>query len=182
MRIIICISALSAVLSISDTSVFALEYEDLSSCKRGWGATEAGDHTTAIKLFETCIKNGNLSPKSMARTYRNLGITHRRKGEPRKAIEFYNKAISLQPADPWDDYVDRGNAWSDLGEYANAFKDFDLAFKAKPNYNGAYYNRGIVFEKQNQLEKAKADFIKAYEYGLRSEQLYDRFVKYGLVK
>lgn len=168
-------------LTMSAVSAFADEREDLSLCKSGWGATEAGDHVAAISLFESCIKKGNLSSKSLARTYRNLGIASRRNGEARKAIGYYNQAISMHPTDIWNDYVNRGNAWSELKEYQKALKDYDLAFESKPNYNEAYYNRGIVFEKQNQLEKAKAEFIKAYEYGLRSEQLYDRYVKYGLV-
>jgi tetratricopeptide (TPR) repeat protein len=168
-------------LIVPASSVSADGREDLSLCKSGWEATEAGDHASAINLFESCIKKGNLTPKSLARTNRNLGIACRRNGESRKAIEYYNKAISLQSADIWNDYVNRGNAWSELGEYQKALNDYELAFESKPNYNEAYYNRGIVFEKQNQLEKAKAEFIKAYEYGLRSEQLYDRYVKYGLV-
>jgi tetratricopeptide (TPR) repeat protein len=169
------------ILTMSAASVFAAGREDLALCKSGWGATEAGDHAAAIGLFESCIKNGHLSPKSLARTYRNMGIALRRNGEFRKAIGHYDKAISLQPADIWNDYVNRGNAWSELGEYQKALQDYDSAFAAKPDYNEAYYNRGIVFEKQNQLDKAKAEFIKAYEFGLRSEQLYDRYVKYGLV-
>jgi len=168
-------------LTMSAVSVHADGREDLSLCKSGWGATEAGDHASAIKLFESCINKGNLTPKSLARTYRNLGIASRRNNESHKAIDYYNKAISLPSADIWNDYVNRGNAWSELGEYQKALKDYDLAFESKPNYNEAYYNRGIVFEKQNQLERAKTEFIKAYEYGLRSEQLYDRYVKYGLV-
>lgn len=177
MKKLIHISAISAVLFMGAVSVYGQDYEDLSSCKRGWGATEADDHDSAIKLFESCIKNGKLSAKSMARTYRNIGIAHRRNGDPRKAIENYDKAIALRPNDLWDDYVNRGNAWSDLGEFNNALKDYDLAFQSKPDYNEAYYNRGIVFEKQNQLEKAKAEFVKAYKHGLRSDLLYDRFVK-----
>lgn len=170
-----------AALLISSVMVYGQEPEDLSSCKRGWAATESGDYATGIKLFEACIKNGNLSNKSMARTYRNIGIAQKRNGEPRKAIENYDKAIALHPTDVHDDYVNKGNAWSELGDYKKALKEYDLALKSKPDYNEAYYNRGIVFEKQNQLEKAKIEFVKAYENGLRSDQLYDRYVKYGLV-
>lgn len=182
MKKTICLATMTAGLVIGTGSVYGQAREDLSSCKRGWSATEAGDHATAIKLFETCIKDGNLSIKSQSRTYRNLGIAHRRNSEPRRAIEDFDKALALKPTDPWNDYVNRGNAWSDLGEYENALSDYELAFQVKPDYNEAYYNRGIVFERQNQLKKAKDDFVKAYELGLRSELLYDRFVKYGLVK
>jgi len=182
MKNAICLAIMTAALISSAISVYGQGHENLKSCKRGWNATEAGDHATAIKLFETCIRDGNLTTKSLARTYRNLGIALRRNSEPRRAIEYYDKALALKPVDLWDDYVNRGNAWSELGEYQNALREYELAFQVKPDYYEAYYNRGIVFERQNQLEKAKADFVKAYEHGLRSELLYDRFVKYGLVK
>jgi len=155
--------------------------EDLSLCKSGWSATEAGDHAKAVTLFEKCIKTGRLSGKSLARTYRNIGIAYRRNENPLKSIEYFNKAVSMHPADIYNDYVNRGNAWSDLGEFNAALKDYDHALSIKQDYNEAYYNRGIVFERQDQFELAKKEFIKAYEYGLRSDYLYDRFVKYGLV-
>ena len=156
--------------------------EDLSLCKQGWSATQSGDHNTAITLYNSCIENGGLSMSSLARTYRNIGIAYRRKGEPRKAVEAYDKALSLKPADSWNDYVNRGNAWSDLGEYEKALHDYDLALASKPNDKDAFYNRGVVFERQGELEKAKADFIKAYEQGLRSRLLQQSLAKYGLLK
>jgi tetratricopeptide (TPR) repeat protein len=156
--------------------------EDISLCKEGWNATESGFHADAIRLFNKCIEKGNLSKSSLARTYRNLGIASKRNGQFKEAIKNYDLALSLAPDDPWDDYVNRGNAWSELGEYQKAFNDYDKAMELRPNYNEAYFNRGIVYEKQNNFKKALEEFKKAYDYGLRSQLLYERFVAYGLIK
>jgi len=149
---------------------------------RGWDATQSGDHVRAIELFNSCIKDGNLSNASLARTYRNIGIAYRRAKEPMKAIEAHNKAIALHPADVWDDYINRGNAYDEANDLSHALADYDQALKLKPNYGEAFYNRGIAFEHNKMFEKAKADFSRAYEVGLRTELLYERLVVYGLVE
>jgi tetratricopeptide (TPR) repeat protein len=155
--------------------------EDISLCRQGWDRTQSGAYDQATELYLACIKSGHLTDASLSRTYRNLGLTHRMKGEARVALGYYNQALALKPADPWDDFVNQGNAWSDLGEFDKALQSYDQAFAVKPNYHEAYYNRGIVFERQKQFDKARAEFIKAYDNGLRSRQLYDRFLAHGLV-
>lgn len=156
--------------------------EDISLCKSGWSETQTGNHGKAIELFKQCIKSGNLTKSSLARTYRNIGIASKRNGQFKEAIDSYNRALLESPTDSWDDYVNRGNAWSELGEYEKALNDYNKALEIKPHYNEAYYNRGIVFEKQEKKGEAVEEFKKAYEYGLRSQLLYERFVAHGLVE
>lgn len=156
--------------------------EDLSLCVKGWEFSEKGYYEKAIELFDGCIELGRLTNESLARTYRNIGITRKKEGKYEEAIKNYNMALSLEPRDPWDDYVNRGNSWSELGEYKKAFEDYDRAIELKPNYNEVYFNRGIVYEKQGKFLDALTQFKKAYDHGLRSKLLYDRFVVYGLVK
>ena len=156
--------------------------EDLALCKIGWINTQLGNHEKAIKLFEKCIETGRLTKSSRARTYRNIGIANYRKGEYKEAIKNYNRSLSLNPFDPLNDYVDRGNTWSELGKYENALRDYDIALNLLPNFNQAYYNRGIVYEKLGKNKMAIIEFIKACRYGLRSKKLYNRLVVYGLIK
>jgi len=174
MKYIIC---LSLVLMSGPVSA-----EDISFCRDGWSLTESGNHSKAIDLFNQCIESGKLSNSSLARTYRNIGIASNRMGQHKEAIKSYDKAISLNPYDPWDDYVNRGNARSGLGEYDKAFDDYNIALAIKPNYNQAFYNRGIVFEKMGDNKKAVEEFKKAYKNGLRSKLLNDRIMAHGLVK
>lgn len=159
-----------------------LHAEDLTLCRQGWAATEAGDHEEAIELFQSCIQKGGLSTASLARTYRNIGIAYRRGHQPDKAIEAFNRAIALHPGDVADDYLNRGNAHDEAGRFEQALADYDRALKLKPGHGEVYYNRGIAYERRKQYDKAKAEFIAAYEHGLRTPLLYERFVAHGLVK
>ena len=176
MKQLICLAAFLACLLPN-----AVRAEDLSKCIVGWRSIEAGDHLGAVAIFQTCIAEGQLSDASLARTYRNIGIAYHRAKEPLKALDSYNKAIALKPADVADDYINRGNAYDEANMFKEAMADYDKALELKPGFGEIFYNRGIAYEHQKMLEKAKAEFIAAYEHGLRSRQLYERFVVYGLV-
>lgn len=156
--------------------------EDVSLGKLGWEKTEAGDHKAAIELFKKCIAEGNLTKASLARTYRNIGIALKRDGRPKESLEYYGKAIELAPSDVHMDYVNRGNAYSEMKEYDKALLDYDKAQKIVPNYNEAYYNRGIVYEKKEKLKEAKEEFMLAYKNGLRSQLLQERLIAYGVIE
>ncbi len=150
--------------------------EDISLCKEGWRKSLSKNYQESLILFKECIKNGNLTRSTLARTYRNIGITLKNNGQYNQAIENYNKALSLKPLDPWDDYINRGNAWSEKGDYTRAFSDYKKALEVKPNYGEVYYNRGIVFEKQGDYKSAILEFKRAYKLGLRSRLLHERFI------
>lgn len=156
--------------------------ENTTLCVHGWDETVQKNYSQALALYQECIATGNLTPSSLARTYRNIGITYRGDHQPQKAVEAYTKALELNPKDAWNDYVDRGNAWSDLNKFDKAFEDYDKAFALIPHFNHAYYNRGIVYERMGNLAKAHEDFISAYDYGLRSAQLLERLEMYGFFK
>jgi len=154
--------------------------ENLTSCMRAWGLTESGNYSDAISLYEACIKTGDLSNASLARTYRNIGITYRRGRQPLKAVDAYNKAIALHPDDVVDDYINRANAYDEAGKIDAAMADYSNALQLRPDFGEIYYNRGITYEHLHMLDEAKADFVAAYEHGLRTQLLYERFVVYGL--
>ncbi len=156
--------------------------EDLSLCKTGWAETQSGNHAKAVELFEKCIENGELSGPSLARTYRNIGIAHRRNGQAELAIPFYDKALALNPPDPWSDYINKGNAYSEIKKYDEALMEYERAQKANPTHGEIPYNRGVVFERQGKPDLAAAEFRKAYELGLRTSLLYERMVFHKLIE
>jgi tetratricopeptide (TPR) repeat protein len=156
--------------------------EDISLGIAGWEKFQGGDYKGAIALFERCISEGDLTKASLARTHRNIGLALRLDKRPDEAIKSYNKAIELKPDDVHQDYVNRGNAYSDLQEFEKALLDYAEAQKLFPDYNEAYYNRGIVFERQDKVAEAIDQFKLAYKFGLRSQLLHNRFVAHGLIK
>lgn len=155
--------------------------EDLTRCLQGWQATQARDFDRAISHYDACVATGQLTPASMARTYRNYAITYRLMRQPQQAIEASGRALGLAPRDPWNDYVNRGNAYSDMGRFDEALADFERAAALQPNLADIHYNRGIVFERQNAIDKARAEFLAAYGKGMRTQQLQERLVATGAI-
>jgi len=135
--------------------------EDLTECKKGYQATQSGRHSAAVDLYNSCIKHGNLTEPSLSRTYRNIGIANRRMKKPKVAIEYFNKSLSYDPFDKQHDYINRGNSWSDLGQYQNALADYTKALSIAPKEGAAVFNRGIVYERLGQIDKAVKDFYLA---------------------
>lgn len=156
--------------------------ENITLCKQGWSETQSGSHFLAIDSFNECIKNGNLSTKSLAKTYRNIGIANSRIGNFELAISYYDKALALSPLDPWNDYINRGNAWDELNKFDNAIKDYNLALKIRPNYGEAFYNKGISYEKQKKIKAAIIEFTNAYNSGLRTKALLERLQVHNQLK
>ena len=60
-------------------------------------------------------------------------------------------------------FNNRGNTKADSGKYAAAITDFDEAIHLKPDYVGAYINRGIAEVKLNLKDEARKDFEIALE-------------------
>jgi len=91
--------------------------------------------------------------------------------DPKKAIEYLNNAIKLQP-DSSEAYVNRGVAYGNLGQHQRAIEDYNKAIRLKPDSAAAYYNRGIAYadlgqhqraiEDDNQAIRLKPDYADAY--------------------
>ncbi len=57
----------------------------------------------------------------------------------------------------------RGRAFSRLGHYSLAIRDYDRAILADPQYELPYYNRAVAYEKMNDYDQALADYARALE-------------------
>ena len=109
--------------------------------------------------------------------YKKIGLQAHQYGEYKTAIDYYTKAINLDPDNPKNIYVlgDRGLANSKFGQYEAAIEDFDKALKLKPNDLGLLFHRGKIKYDSNQHEAAIEDFNKALEiYEHHASSLYYR--------
>jgi tetratricopeptide (TPR) repeat protein len=95
------------------------------------------------------------------------------KGEFKKAIEAYEKAIDIKPDE--EAYHNMGIAYIMLNEkvsFEDAIKAYEKAIEINPDYDTAYYNMGIAYAKSDKFKEAieafkkvieiKPDFDKAY--------------------
>ena len=78
--------------------------------------------------FDTIVKLGNLYYDSQAYP---------------QAIEYYEKAVSIQPNNP-DVRTDLGTAYWYTGNADQAIASFEKALAIRPNYPSALFNLGIV--------------------------------------
>ena len=94
--------------------------------------------------------------------YNNLGHYLRRQNQPERALENYNKAISLEPgkAQP---YNNRGKIYFDRGEIDKALADYNKCIELEPSHVNALANRGAAFGMQKEWDAALKDLNEALE-------------------
>ena len=63
-------------------------------------------------------------------------------GEPEEVIRNFHEAIVLNPLDT-ESYLDRGDAYSDMGWDARTLNDYNEAVEIEPDKAEAYYQRGF---------------------------------------
>jgi tetratricopeptide (TPR) repeat protein len=77
--------------------------------------------------------------------------------EPKKAVEYLNNAIKLQPNNA-ETYNKRGSAYFNLGQYLRTIEDDSEAIRLKPDYALAHYNRGNAYVNLGQYQRAIEDY------------------------
>lgn len=84
--------------------------------------------------------------------------------DPRRAIEYLNEAIRLQPGYT-EAYNMRGLAYVDLKQYQLAIKDYDEVIRLIPDFAFAYANRGYAYISSGNSEEGCRSLIRACELG-----------------
>ena len=79
-----------------------------------------------------------------ATIYINLGVLYRYLGQKEKAIEYYQKAIKLDP-EYARAYSNLGVVYDDLGQKEKAIEYYQKAIKLDPEDAFAYNNLGVVY-------------------------------------
>ena len=90
-------------------------------------------------------------------------------GDYARAIALYSRAIEggdLELTYLADAFFNRANVRSHTKEYDFAIADYGAAIVNKPEFPGAYHNRGFAFEARGRHNRAMADFIKARALGM----------------
>jgi len=98
--------------------------------------------------------------KALAKEWFDKGFAE--KTDMNKKIEFYTKAIQLDPNFK-EAYNNRGLAKHGLSRYTEAITDYDKAIQLDPNYKNAYIARGLAKHGLSRYNEAISDFDKAIQ-------------------
>jgi Tfp pilus assembly protein PilF len=125
----------------------------------------------AVAAFSAVIYYGKARVKEegTARLHYSLiedrfkeGLAYLDRGQLRRAIAFFNRAIESEPESA-DAYFGRGLVYHELEQYQEAIADFDKAIEIDPEHPYAHFQRGFVYHQLEQYEQAVADFTRAIE-------------------
>lgn len=119
----------------------------------------------SIREAKTAVQlrgNYSLAWQTLAKIYRNL--INVADGADKFAIEYYGRAVSLDPANPLL-RVEYGGLFYQLGNlakddtikltyFARAKNEFQTAIQLRPTYANAYYNLSKVFESEKDITNA----------------------------
>ena len=129
---------------------------------------------TAAAAVRKSISQARVSAARAGRAdgYRDfkLGFAAAENGELDLAIEHYTLAIEagdLSLEHLAAAFYNRANAYHYKRLHDYAIADYNAAILNKPNFPGAYYNRGFTFEAKGERQRAVDDFTQARNLGLQ---------------
>lgn len=92
--------------------------------------------------------------------YHNLGIKKYNQKNYEAAIEYFNKAIQINPLNA-NPYLYRGYSKSKLNDFHGAIDDYTLAMKRKKPTADDYINRGGLKDQLEDYDGAIEDYTQA---------------------
>ncbi len=143
-----------------------------------------------FSLFLTCQTNKNIQENDQnSLYYYNLAYKFSIKEMYDEAIEYYTKAINLNPK--FDSaYINRGVSYflkgiknNDNNFFQKAIEDYTLAIDINPKIIEAYVDRAIVYDNLKLYNEAILDYSKAIEINpdFSSEIYYYRGNIYNII-
>ena len=107
-----------------------------------------------------------------ADAYNNFAVDLRKKGDVERAIDYYNKALEIDPRHA-KAYNNRGVAWKFKGDIERAVADYNEAMEIDPLLAAAYNNRGIIYGVQGNYPRAIAYYNKALGLDVYNADFYN---------
>lgn len=96
--------------------------------------------------------------RRLADAHRHFGNLYGNQSEHWSAIEYYTRAIAIDPAYALA-YYSRGVLyWREIGEHQRAIQDLTRVLELDAGWAQAYFNRGLAHKLLHQYEKAQHDF------------------------
>lgn len=103
-----------------------------------------------------------------ARVYREEGYKAQSLGDLRGALQWYQKAIHLDPRFA-QVHNDIGVIYESLGDEARALVMYEKVLEIDPEYLPAYTNLAFIYEKRGDMGRASHYWQKRYELGQKGD-------------
>lgn len=145
-----------------------LNPQDASAyCNLGNIMYNSKKYKEALVYFNNAIKFDS----TMKQAHYGRGLVNNSTDNDAEAIDDFNRALSLDPK--YDKaFVGRGVAYSHLGNYQAALENYSKSIELKPKDNEdgavAYYNRGNMKVKLDDIDGAIQDYKIAYGFGYKA--------------
>ena len=101
----------------------------------------------------------------MGDAHRHFGNSYGSRDEHWSAIEYYTRAVEIDPVYA-EAYYSRGVIyWREVGNHYRAIQDLARALELDPTRAEAYFNRAMAYQARNEIERAIADLERYLEEG-----------------
>ncbi|AEK19716.1 TPR Domain containing protein [Methanococcus maripaludis X1] len=97
-----------------------------------------GEFDEALKCYNKAIEINPYDDK----LFSAIGKAYYGKKDYKKAAEFYERSIELNPSCHYRRYTWLGNSYHYLKDYSNAIKQYEKVIKINPTHYTAYSNMG----------------------------------------
>ncbi|HEY9785575.1 MAG TPA: tetratricopeptide repeat protein [Candidatus Obscuribacterales bacterium] len=143
--------------------------EAIKHYNRGVELHKQGFLNQAVQEYKAAIE----ADDRVAEAYSNLGAIYLAQKGWAKAVEAFNKALTLKPDRPttWNGL---GNALYARGQIAEAKEKWRKALEVDPNFASAYYNMGNALESEKDSKAAIVEFMKAINANPKMADAYYR--------
>lgn len=161
-------SLLQVTPSVDQDTDYAMEAN--TRAKR---AANQGRHLEAIRGYTAVIVSTlEAFPPAAAQGYYNRGNSLDELGLYREAVEDFTQALAILDQTGFSDpellskiHNNRGISLENLDRRDEAISEYSAAIKDDPQWSSPYYNRGLAFESQGNLNKAGKDYEVAAKLG-----------------
>ncbi len=118
-----------------------------------------GNIDEGIRLYQRILE---LMPSYAAAVNASLGFAYAAKGDEDKCIEYYEKALALNP-DYSDIHYNLATVFERRGELSDAEEHYTRAITGNEYHYMAQYRLGLVYSLQEKWEAARDQFIRSAE-------------------
>ena len=114
----------------------------------------------AIGCFEKAVRN--ITYKTPHFSYNNMGLAYYNKGEHRKAIESYRRALKLSPSYAMC-YTNLGLAYEAINSLQAAIEVHKKSIHYAPDYPAPHFNLARLYLRLKQNDEARKELKRTIE-------------------